>query len=307
MTYAFFPGCSALGTGRSYVESLVAVLEKLGSGLNELEDWNCCGATAWPSVDDVKAVALSARNLALAEEANPGTDPVDVVAPCAGCYRALLKAERALEERGEVSERVDFALQTVGLRSERRARTRHPLDVLVNEIGVTRIGAAVTRPLDGLKVACYYGCLVVRPYATFDDTRDPTSMDRLVRAIGGEPIDWSMKTRCCGGSCYCGGPLIGAMPEATLQLSHELVKEAKKLGADVIATVCPLCAFNLEGFQDRMSREFGETLEVNVGFITQLLGLALGLDERTLGIHRMLRWNLPESRRAAQGGVHAPA
>jgi heterodisulfide reductase subunit B len=303
-TYTYYPGCSAKGVGRGFTESLEAVFEHLGAGLEELEDWNCCGATAWPSVDEDQAFALSARNLALAEDRVPDAGPVDVLASCTGCYRALLKTERALAGPGPTADKIGGALAAIGLNYEGRARVRHPIDILVNEIGLDRVSAAVVRPLTGLKVACYYGCLLVRPFATFDDQYDPTSMDRLVRAVGAEPIEWPLKTRCCGGSCYCGGPVIGAMPEATMQLSYALLREATKRGADMIATICPLCQFNLEGFQDRMSRRFGRPLDIPAVFISQLLGVAFGIDEERLGIQRLMRWRLPEP---AAVGASAPA
>ncbi len=302
MRYAYFPGCSLKGSSKAYEESLLAVFDTLGEGLDELDDWNCCGATAYFAIDEAKAYALAARNLALAEDQAGNDAPVDLVAPCAGCYMMLLKAERRLSEQQSIRGRIDGALQAGGLSYRGRARARHPLDVLVNDIGLERIADAVTRPLGGLRVACYYGCLLVRPHATFDDQYSPTSMDRLMRTIGAEPVDWPLKVRCCGGSC-CGGPLVGTIREAGLRLIHDLLKEAKSRGADVLATACPLCQFNLECFQERVTREFGEPVELTVGFFTQLLGLALGLDERRLGIHRMLRWRLPELEPAAAGGA----
>jgi heterodisulfide reductase subunit B len=306
--YTYYPGCSAKGVGRAYEESLLAVFEHLGAGLDELEDWNCCGATAWASVDEDQAFALAARNLALTEDRSPGGGPIDLVAACTGCYRALVKAEHALGEPGPTAAKVGGALASIGLDYEGRARIRHPLDILVNEIGLDAIASAVVRPLTGLRVASYYGCLLVRPFSTFDDQWNPTSMDRLVAAIGAEPIDWPLKTRCCGGSCYCGGPVIGVMPEATMQLSHALIREAKARDADLIVTVCPLCQFNLEGFQDRMTRKFGHPHDMSVAFISQLVGVALGIDDQALGIHRLLRWKLPEREPApAEGGVHARA
>jgi heterodisulfide reductase subunit B len=312
--YTYYPGCSAEGVGRAFTESLYAVFEHLGAGLNELEDWNCCGATAWPSVDQDQAFALAARNLALAEDRAPGAGPVDVVASCAGCYRALLKAEEALGVPGSSAAKLGGALAAIGLDYEGRARSRHAVDIMVNEIGLDRIREAVVRPLTGMKVASYYGCQLVRPSARFDDQQDPTSMDRLVEAIGAEPVDWPLKTRCCGGSCYCGGPVIGVMPDATMQLSYALLREAAKRGAEVVATSCPLCHFNLEGFQDRMARRFGHPVDVPVAFVTQLVGLALGIDEKRLGLHRLLHWRLPErtaaaerERVAAEGGIHARA
>lgn len=250
MRYAYYPGCSAAGTGRAFDESLVAVVDALGAGLDEIRDWNCCGASAAHSVDEVRAAALGARNLALAEAMAPGSEPVDLVTPCAGCFRALLAAQGTLSDRPRAAEKIDTALASISLRYERRARVRRVLDILINEIGLERIQAAVTRPLQGLRVACYYGCLLVQPTATFDDQRDPTSMDRLMTAIGAEPIDWPMKTRCCGGSCYGADPFSGPTPQGPLTLSHAILSEAKRRGADVVATACPLCQFNLEAFQE---------------------------------------------------------
>lgn len=294
MSYAYYPGCSAHGTGKPYEESLLAVFDELGADLDVLADWNCCGATAYPALDGAKGYALSARNLALAEKVHPGTGPVDLVAPCAGCYRALLKAQRAMNCGEDLARQVGHALESVGLRCEGRSRVRHPLDVLVNDIGLEKVAAAVKAPLDGLHVACYYGCLVVRPDATFDDQREPTSLERLVQALGAEPVEWPLRTRCCGGSCYCGGPVIGVLPQVTLQVSHALLRDAAERGADVVVTLCPLCQFNLEAFQGQMSRKLGR-VKITVAYFTQLVGLALGIDERRLGVQRMLNWRLPRT------------
>ncbi|MGO9975185.1 MAG: CoB--CoM heterodisulfide reductase iron-sulfur subunit B family protein [Solirubrobacteraceae bacterium] len=306
MSYAYYPGCSLKGSANAYEESLLAICERLGVGLDELDDWNCCGATAYWAVDQMKAFAMTARNLALAELTEPGSAPVDLMAPCGGCYMMLLKSQRYLKEHQSVADTVEEALEAAGLHYDGRVRVRHPLDVLVNDIGLERVASAVTRPLSGLKVACYYGCLLVRPYATFDDQHEPTSMDRLMAALGADPIDWPLKTRCCGGSC-CGGPLIGTIREAGLRLISDLLQDAKRRGADVLVTACPLCQFNLECFQERAGREFGTPVELTVGFFTQILGLALGLDERSLGIQRMLRWQLPEPASMRGGGAHVHA
>jgi heterodisulfide reductase subunit B2 len=306
MNYAYYPGCSLKDSSNAYEESLLAVFEALGVSLDELEDWNCCGATAYSSVDQMKAFAMTARNLALAERTATGSAPVDLVAPCAGCYMTLHKTQRYLKEHQSVADTIEGALEAAGLHYSGQVRVRHPLDLLVNDIGLERVAEAITRPLDGLKVACYYGCLLVRPYATFDDQHNPMTMDRLMVALGAEPIDWPMKTRCCGGSC-CGGPLVGTIREAGLHLISVLLKEAKRRGADVLVTACPLCQFNLECFQERVGGELGEPVELTVGFFTQILGLALGLDERRLGIQRMLRWDLPELAGVDGGGAHAYA
>jgi len=306
MNYAYYPGCSLKGSSKGYEESLLAVCETLGVGLDELEDWNCCGATAYSAVDQMKAFAMTARNLALAEGTASGSAPVDLVAPCAGCYMTLLRTQRYLKQHRSVADTIGGAFEAAGLRYGGRVQVRHPLDLLVNDIGLERVAEAVTRPLRGLRVACYYGCLLVRPYAAFDDQHNPTSMDRLMEALGAEPIDWPLKTRCCGGSC-CGGPLVGTIREAGLRLISVLLTEARRRDADVLATACPLCQFNLECFQERVGREFGEPVELTVGYFTQFLGLALGLDERRLGIQRMLRWQLPEFASVDGGGAHAYA
>ncbi len=306
MNYTYYPGCSLKGSSSGYEESLLAVFEALGIGLDELEDWNCCGATAYAAVDQIKAFAMAARNLALAEDTADGPAPVDLMAPCAGCYMTLLKTQRYLKEHRSVADSIGTALEAAQLHYDGRVRVRHPLDVLVNDIGLERVADAVVRPLDGLKVACYYGCLLVRPYATFDDQHNPTSMDRLMEALGAEPVDWPLKTRCCGGSC-CGGPLVGTIRQAGLRLISVLLLEAQRRGADIVATACPLCQFNLECFQERVSRESGQPVDLTVGFFTQLLGVALGVEERRLGIPAMLRWHLPEPPPAHERGAHAYA
>jgi heterodisulfide reductase subunit B len=281
MKYLYYPGCSLKGTNRAYEESTLAAFKALDVELEELKDWNCCGATAYMAVDELKAFALAARNLALAEKQD-GSDGATMVAPCSGCYLVLSKTQHYLEEYSEVGRTIDTALQAADLTYTRRVHVRHPLDVLIKEIGVQAIAAKVQRPLTGLKVASYYGCQIVRPYAAFDDQVNPTTMDRLMQALGAETVDWPLKTRCCGGS------LMGTLREVGLPLSYILLKEAQKRGADVVATACPLCQFNLECYQDEMGKQYKERLALPVVYFTQLLGLALGLSEHQIGMQRLL-------------------
>lgn len=283
MNYTYYPGCSLKGMGKAYDESLRAVFESLGLSLTELKDWNCCGATAYMSIDEMKAFALAARNLALAEKQvdADGGGEVELVAPCAACYLVLSKAQRYLGEYPEVGRKIRDALDAVNLRCENRVRVRHPLDVLVNDVGLERIRGLVKRPLDGLPVASYYGCQIVRPYATFDNQHEPTSMDRLMQAVGAEPVDWPLKTRCCGGS------LTGTTEEVGLRLNYILLKEAKKRGASLIVTACPLCQFNLECYQDRIVRRFREDVSMPVAYFTQLMGYAIGIEPHKLGLQRL--------------------
>ncbi|OGF57144.1 MAG: disulfide reductase [Candidatus Fraserbacteria bacterium RBG_16_55_9] len=280
MKYLYYPGCSLKGTNRHYEESVLAVFKALDVDLEELADWNCCGATAYMAVDEMKAFALAARNLALAEQQGNST-AATLMAPCSGCYLVLSKTQHYLQEYSEVSHTIDHALKAARLSYSRQVQIRHPLDLLVNELGLQAIASKVQRPLQGLKVACYYGCQIVRPYAAFDDQVNPTSMDHLMKSLGADTVDWPLKTRCCGGS------LMGTVPDVGLPLSYILLKEAQKRGADVVATVCPLCQFNLECYQDKMSEQFKEHLELPVVYFTQLMGVALGIPERQLGLQRL--------------------
>jgi heterodisulfide reductase subunit B len=275
MKYSYFPGCSLKGLGRAYEESLLPVMRHLGVELQELDDWNCCGATAYMSVDEAKAGVLAARNLALAEKQGPQ----DLLTPCSACYLVLNKTKHNVDDFPDIRDTVHRALLSANLTYTGATQVRHPLDVLVHDVGLDVIKEKVVRPLKGLKVAPYYGCQVVRPYSTFDDAWNPTTMDRLLATLGAEVVSYPLKTKCCGGS------LTGTVPEAGLRLTYILLKEAVRRGADVIATICPLCQFNLDAYHDQIDRRWGKTRIATVYF-TQLMGLAFGFSEKQLGLQR---------------------
>ena len=277
MKYSYFPGCSLKGLGQAYEESLLPVMKDLGVEFQELEDWNCCGATAYMSVDEAKACVLTARNLAIAEK--QGNRPV--VAPCSACYMILNKTEHYFREYPAMKAKIDKALHAVGLSYGGTTPVRHPLDILLNDVGLEAIKARVKRPLKGLKVAPYYGCQIVRPYATFDNQFNPTTMDLLLEALGAEVVTYPLKTKCCGGS------LTGTVPQAGMRLVYILMKEARKRGADCLATVCPLCQFNLDAYHARVTKEYGMDCIPTVYF-SQLMGLAFGLPEKELGLNRLI-------------------
>jgi len=277
MKYSYFPGCSLKGLGRAYEESLLPVMKHLGIELQELEDWNCCGATAYMSVDEAKACVLTARNLAIAER--QGNHPL--VAPCSACYMVLNKTKHYFQEYPEMKTTIDKALDAVGLSYGGDTPVRHPLDILLNDVGLDAIKAHVVRPLKGLKIAPYYGCQIVRPYATFDNQFNPTTMDRLLEALGAETVTYPLKTKCCGGS------LTGTVPQAGIRLVYILMKEARRRGAECLATVCPLCQFNLDAYHGQVKREYG--LEcIPTLYFSQLMGLAFGLPEKELGLNRLI-------------------
>lgn len=277
MKFSYFPGCSLKGTGKAYEESLLPVLQALDVQIEEIDDWNCCGATAYMAVDEAKACILASRNLAIAEKMGHQ----ELLAPCSACYLVLNKTKKYLKESPAVYRVVQKALSSAGLTYSGNVPVRHPLDILVHDVGLDAIKKRVKRPLKGLKVVPYYGCQIVRPYATFDSAENPTTMDRLLEALGASVVRFPLKTRCCGAS------LTGTLPEPGLLCSYIILKEAVKRGADVIATVCPLCQFNLDGYHDKIAAKW-EPVRIPTVYFTQLMGLAFGIAAEKLGLHRCI-------------------
>jgi heterodisulfide reductase subunit B2 len=273
--YSYFPGCSLTGMGKPYDESVRAVFNNLGVALEEVPDWNCCGATSYMSVDEEKAVTLAARNLALAEKMKK-----ELMAPCSACYLVLLKAGRLMAKYPETADRTAARLKRVDLAYHGMVTVKHPLQILVDDIAPEVLQSKVKNPLKGYRVAPYYGCQIVRPFAAFDDARNPVKMDRLLEMMGAQVVDYPLKTRCCGAS------LMGTIEEVAVRLSFHLLKAAKDRGANVIVTACPLCQFNLEGYQDQMKRRFHEDVRLPVVYFSQLVGIAMGLKPRALGLQR---------------------
>lgn len=283
MKYIYYPGCSLKSTGRAYEESLLAVFRALDVPYEELKDWNCCGATSYMSINESKAFAISARNLALAEaqaRVEEG-EVVQLVAPCSACYLLLVKTRRYMNEHPDIDRIVREGLKEVGLEYKGNIKVRHPVDVLVNDIGLEKIMGRVRTPLAEVNVASYYGCLIVRPFADFDNPWNPTLLDRLVGALGGNPVDWALKTRCCGGT------LTGTIQGVGFRLGYRLLREAQRKKADMMITTCPLCQFDLECFQQEMSAVYDSTIRMPVLYFTQLMGLAFGIPEKELGIQRL--------------------
>lgn len=275
--YIYYPGCSLKGNSKQYEESILPVFKEVGLPLEELDDWNCCGATAYFSVDETLATAICGRNLSLAEK-----KASDIIAPCAGCYLTLKKANKVLKAETEKARKINHALEQAGCAYHGGVEVKHPLEVLVKDIGLDQVRNKVQNKLTGLKVACYYGCQLVRPFTDFDDPDYPTTLDSLMTAIGAEPVPYSAKTRCCGGS------LTGTIEEVGKRLNFILLKEARRRGADAIVTICPLCQFNLEILQDKIVKAYGEDVTMPVLYFSQLMGLAFGLPKEDLGFNRSI-------------------
>ena len=272
--YVYFPGCSSSdGGAKAYGWSTQAVSKILEMNLVELDDWNCCGSTPYSSVEELASFCLSARNLALAEKTG-----LDLVTPCSSCYVILNRTNSYLMQYPQLKAKVKEALAAGGLEYHGSVRVRHLLDVLSNDIGCDSIAEKVQKSLGGLKVAPYYGCQVVRPRYGFDHPEFPQSLDKLVTSLGADPVDFPLKARCCGGS------LIISEEDMTLDLVHRLLVSASKEKADCLVTVCPLCQTNLDVYQARVNRKFGTDYRLPILFFTQLMGVAFGLSEESLGL-----------------------
>jgi len=272
--YTYFPGCSSSdGGAKAYGWSAQAVSKILEMNLLELDDWNCCGSTPYSSVEELASFCLSARNLALAEKTG-----LDLVTPCSSCYVILNRTNAYLKQYPQLKAKVKEALATGGLAYNGSVRVRHLLDVLANDIGYDSIAEKARKNLGGLKVAPYYGCQVVRPRYGFDHPEFPQSLDKLVASLGAEPVDFPLKARCCGGS------LIISEEDLALELVRGLLDSARKEKAQCLITVCPLCQTNLDVYQARVNRRFGTDYRLPILFFTQLMGVAFGLSEESLGL-----------------------
>jgi heterodisulfide reductase subunit B2 len=270
--YVYFPGCSLEKIALSYHLSALETTQKLGIKLTELEDWNCCGATAYFHVDELLAYTLSARNLAMAEKVGS-----EVVAPCSACYKNMYFTNVHLNEDPDLADHVNEALQEDNLSYSGRVTVKHLLEVFANDISAEEIKSKIIYPLSGLKVAAYYGCQILRPKKDHEDVEQPRYFEDLMSAIGATPVDFPLKLTCCGGSL-----LISSRP-AAYSMIHNLLYDAQRAQADVIATACPLCQVNLECYQQQVNQEFGTKFSIPVVYFTQLIGLAMGIAPKKLG------------------------
>ncbi len=232
--YLYYPGCSMESSAVAYHDSLLAISEPLGLELQEIHDWNCCGATEYLGINLIPAYSLISRNLALASQQANGTR--SIVAPCSACYLNLAKADHFMLERPVLGVKVNEALAAGGLHYDAGTlEIRHLLDVLINDIGLDKIESQVVKPLTGLRVAPYLGCMVPRPdyEKRWSDFEYPNELDRLLKALGAEVIDFPLKTHCCGGH------MTQISPPMAFELIRRLIHGADQYNADVMATALP--------------------------------------------------------------------
>jgi heterodisulfide reductase subunit B len=269
VSYVFYPGCSLEGTAKDFHRSTLAVVAKVGLDLPEIKDWICCGSTAAHNTDPLLADALPARSLQAARGRT-------VAVACAACYSRLKTANRHIAGDSALRARV---ARVTGNDYDGSTPVRHLLEILSEDMHA-EVAAAVRRPLSGLRVACYYGCLLSRPpeITQFDDAENPTLMDRLLHAAGATPVDWPHKTECCGASFSITESSI------ILDLSDQILGMARAAGVDCVSTACPLCQLNLDMRQKDIETRLGRRYDIPVFYFTQLLGLAMGCSERELSL-----------------------
>lgn len=269
--YTYFPGCSSNSTARALGMSVKAIEKPLDIELIELDDWNCCGSTPYGSLYEDEALLVAARNLALAEKSGR-----DLVTPCSSCFVVLHKANLHLKEHDKTRAKVNQALAAAGLEFHGKINVRLLPEVIFHDVTPEKLAQKVTKKLNGLKVASYYGCQMLRPYG-FDNPEAPTSLDKIVESLGGTAVPFLYKNRCCGGS------LIIPEENSALNLMQKILANAVENGADCLITPCPLCQMNLDAYRVKVNSKFGKSFNIPVLFVSQLIGLAMGVDTTSLG------------------------
>ncbi len=273
--YAYYPGCSLHASAKEYDRSLKAVFAKLNIELEEPKGWVCCGASATYCIDESLAVSLPVQNLRSIEKMGLG----EVVVPCAACFQRLKTAVHEMKESAETERRVE---QILGGKYGYSVAVRHPLEIVEKLVSGGAAKDMLIGNLGQMRVACYYGCMLVRPpkIMGFDQPEDPLTMDRLISAIGGSPVQWSYKVDCCGAS------LTLNEPDIVVKLAKDIIEDAVESGAEVIAVGCQLCQANLDMRQAQINAQYSTDFHIPILYFSQLLGLTLGIGAKKLGLRK---------------------
>lgn len=276
LSYSYYPGCSLHASASEYDLSTKEVFAALGIGLEEIPDWICCGATPAHNVDELLSLSLSAKNLELAEQV-----PGDMAVACASCFSRLKFAQHILGGNEKKRKLVEKAIDAP-VHLERKVK--HLLEILVRDYGLERLSADVKKPLSGMKVACYYGCLLTRPtdVPNLDCTEAPTIMEAVMKAVGADTLSWTHRLECCGANFTLSRPAV------VQQLSNDVLESAKTAGADCIVVACPLCHGNLDIRQKEIEGMYEASYGLPIFYLTQLVGIALGIPVERLGLDALI-------------------
>ncbi|MBP8707938.1 MAG: CoB--CoM heterodisulfide reductase iron-sulfur subunit B family protein [Caldisericia bacterium] len=276
MDYAYYPGCSLESTSPDFNISTNALIKFLDLGIDEIPDWTCCGASALHPQDKLLSVALPALTIESANKIKK-----DIMVQCPACLAHLKESRNVISEGGELAEQLSKILE--GHDISPNINIKHFSEILLNEYGLGNLQDKVVRKLNGLKVVCYYGCVIVRPkkLMQYDDPENPTIMDKLISITGADVLDWPFKTRCCGASYSI------SRVDVVYDLTYEILSMAKKVEANAISVLCPLCHVNLDLRQKAIEQRYGEKFNLPVFYYTQLLGLSFGIDPKELALDRL--------------------
>lgn len=296
LKYALYPGCAAKGATPELYQSTMAIIGRLGIEVVELTAASCCGAGVVGEADPDVALALNARTFAQAEQLG-----LDVMTICGTCQGVMGAANKRLKQEPGLLERINRLLQQDSLTYRGTVQVKHLLWIVVREVGLARLAEQVRIPLEDFRIAPFYGCYILRPSwdLGFDDPENPTSLETVIRAVKGEPVPYAGRTKCCG------FPIILEKEAMAVAMAGANMKEAKDEGADFMVTPCPLCHMSLDIYQERAGRAVNTNLNLPILHLPQLLGLAMGVQAKDLGLSRHL---VPvdsiirtvEKRRAAQ-------
>lgn len=279
LKFALYPGCAAKGATPELYQSTMAIVGRLGIEVVELAASSCCGAGVVTEAEPDVALALSARNFAQAERLG-----LDVMTICGTCQGVMGAANKRLKSEPGLLDRINRVLAPDGIAYRGTIQVKHLLWIVVREIGLRRLGEQVVKSLQGLRIAPFYGCYILRPSwdLGFDDPENPSSLEQVIRALGGEAVAYAGRTKCCG------FPIILEKEAVAMAMSGANMKEAKDQGADCMVTPCPLCHMSLDIYQDRAGLAVNTQLNLPILHLPQLLGLAMGIPAKELGLARHL-------------------
>jgi succinate dehydrogenase / fumarate reductase cytochrome b subunit len=279
LKYALYPGCAAKGATPELYQSTMAIIGRLGIQVVELTAASCCGAGVVAEANPDVALALNARTFAQAEQLG-----LDVMTICGTCQGVMGAANKRLKTEPGLRERINRVLEPDGMAYRGTVQVKHLLWIVVREVGLQRLGEQVRVSMEDFRIAPFYGCYILRPSwdLGFDDPENPTSLEKVIRAVGGEPVAYAGRTKCCG------FPIILEKEAIAVAMAGTNMKEAKDGGADFMVTPCPLCHMSLDIYQDRAGKAVNTQLNLPILHLPQLLGLAMGIPPKDLGVSRHL-------------------
>lgn len=277
MKFAFYPGCVSQGAARELYASTEALAKKLGIELVPMTNAACCGAGVISEANPDLSDTLNARTFAIAEDMG-----LDILNICGTCQGVMKKAEQSLKKDDSKLESVNKVLGETGKQYRKKVRIRHLLHILIEDFGLEKLSSMVVRPLKGLRVGAFYGCYALRPseYSGLKDPDNPDEIENLVKVLGGEPVDYEGRLKCCG------FPYLMMSKENSLTMAGTHISEAKNNGAQCLVTPCPLCHLSLDPYQPEAAKIVGKKLDVPILHLPQLVGLALGVDPKDLQLSK---------------------